>query len=148
MIVDEALSLVKGRLDRGKVQVVISEELPFVYGDSARLVEVLQNLVDNAAKFMEGQENPQVEIGQMGKDAQGYPVFYVRDNGIGVPPQYHERIFGLFNKLDAKTEGTGVGLALVKRIIEVHGGKIWVESEGIGSGSTFYFSLPDTPPKQ
>jgi signal transduction histidine kinase len=64
------------------------------------------------------------------------------ENGIGIAPEYHERIFGLFNKLDATTEGTGIGLALVKRIIEVHGGRIWVESER-GQGSTFYFTLND-----
>jgi PAS domain S-box-containing protein len=148
LIVDEALSLVKGRLDRGSVQVTVADDLPFVYGDSARLVEVVQNLVDNAAKFMEGQKNPHIEIGWRESNERGFHIFYVHDNGIGVPPQYHERIFGLFNKLDAKSEGTGVGLALVKRIIEVHGGRIWVESGGIGSGSTFYFSLPNGPVQQ
>jgi len=70
----------------------------------------------------------------------GKPIFYVKDNGMGVAPEYHERIFGLFNKLDAKSEGTGVGLALVKRIIEVHEGRIWIESE-LGQGSTFLFTL-------
>jgi signal transduction histidine kinase len=65
----------------------------------------------------------------------------VRDNGIGIEPQYHERIFGLFNKLDPNTEGTGIGLSLVKRIVETHNGHIWVESEK-GKGSTFRFSLP------
>jgi signal transduction histidine kinase len=68
------------------------------------------------------------------------PIFFVRDNGIGIAPEYHERIFGLFNKLDANSEGTGIGLALVKRIVEFHGGRIWVESEA-GKGSTFYFTL-------
>lgn len=66
----------------------------------------------------------------------------MEDNGIGIDPQFHERIFGLFNKLDIKAEGTGIGLALVKRIIEVHGGNIWVESE-LGKGATFYFTLPN-----
>ncbi|HKI54508.1 MAG TPA: ATP-binding protein, partial [Anaerolineales bacterium] len=70
---------------------------------------------------------------------------FVRDNGIGIEPQQHERIFGLFNKLDANSEGTGIGLALVKRIIEVHGGRIWVESPGLGGGSTFYFTLAGHP---
>ena len=102
--------------------------------------EILQNLIDNAAKYMGDQENPQIEIGRQGEDG-GKPIFYVKDNGIGIAPEYHERIFGLFNKLDAMSEGTGVGLALVKRIIEVHGGRIWVESE-VGQGSTFYFTLP------
>ena len=69
-------------------------------------------------------------------------ILFVQDNGIGIDPQFQERIFGLFNKLDARSEGTGVGLALVKRIIEVHGGQIWVESEP-GKGATFFFTLPN-----
>ncbi|HEU0293880.1 MAG TPA: ATP-binding protein [Anaerolineales bacterium] len=68
-------------------------------------------------------------------------VFFVQDNGIGIAPEYHENIFGLFNQLDPKAEGTGIGLTLAKRIIEVHGGKIWVESE-LGQGATFCFTLP------
>ena len=76
----------------------------------------------------------------------GKPIFFVRDNGIGIAPEYHERIFGLFNKLDAQAEGTGAGLSIVKRIIEVHGGRIWVESEA-GKGATFLFSLWGQKPK-
>jgi signal transduction histidine kinase len=69
----------------------------------------------------------------------------VRDNGMGIAPEHFERVFGLFNKLDPKTDGTGIGLALVKRIIEVHGGRIWLES-GVGKGSTFFFTLPSLAP--
>ena len=86
------------------------------------------------------QQKPLIEIGTMELDNSGTPIFFVRDNGMGIAPEYHERIFGLFDKLDASSEGTGIGLALVKRIIEFHGGKIWVEST-VGLGSTFYFTL-------
>ncbi len=140
-IVDEALSVVEGRLEEKQVQVRVEADLPSVYGDRARLVQVIQNLVDNAAKFMGAQENPLVEIGVDRSNSEC--VFFVRDNGSGIEPEQHERVFGLFNKLDANTEGTGIGLALVKRIVEVHGGKIWIESDGLGKGTTFRFTLAD-----
>ena len=140
-IVDEALGAVEGRMQEKQLTVKVEADLPSVYGDRVRLVEVVQNLVDNAAKFMGVQANPLIEIG-VDRSNEGC-VFFVRDNGIGVEPEQHERIFGLFNKLDTNTEGTGIGLALVKRIIEVHGGRIWLESEGEGKGSTFYFTLAD-----
>jgi PAS domain S-box-containing protein len=136
----EAVELVHGQLEACGVQVQIAPYLPAVYGDRRRLVEALQNLLDNAIKFMGEQPYPFIEIGQSGEDGD-MPIFFVKDNGVGFAPEYCEHIFGLFNKLDPKTEGSGVGLALVKRIIEVHGGKIWVESER-GKGATFYFSVP------
>jgi signal transduction histidine kinase len=138
-LINEALEIVQGRLSERNVQVQVQPNLPEIFGDKPRLVEVLQNLLDNAAKYMGSQPNPRVEIGYEGKE-DGKPIFFVRDNGMGIAPEYHERVFGLFNKLDASSEGTGIGLALVKRIIEVHGGRIWVESK-LGSGSTFYFTL-------
>lgn len=139
-IVEEALFLTKGRLMEGDVHVDIKSDLPMVRGDHPRLVEVVQNLVDNAAKFMGDQPEPRVEIGIC--EAHGERAFFVRDNGIGIKANFYEKIFGLFDKLDPRSDGTGVGLALVKRIVEVHGGHIWVESEGKGKGSTFYFTLP------
>jgi signal transduction histidine kinase len=99
----------------------------------------MQNLVDNAVKFIGDQPEPLVEIGVRVEEKE--PVFFVRDNGVGIDPRYHQKIFGLFERLSADTEGTGIGLALVKRIIEVHGGRIWVESEA-GQGTAFCFSLP------
>ncbi len=141
-IVREARGMVEGRLRPRRIEVRIEPDLPVIYGDRPRLVEILQNLIDNAAKFMGEQAEPRIEVGQQGVDTDGKPILFVRDNGIGIEPQYHEIIFGLFNKLDAQTEGTGVGLALVKRIIEVHGCRIWVESEP-GKGSTFFFTLPN-----
>jgi signal transduction histidine kinase len=136
----EAMELVHGQLEARAATVRIQPNLPAVYGDRQRLVEVLQNLIDNAAKFAGNQVHPQIEIGQRGQEG-GRPVFYVKDNGIGIAPKHHEQIFGLFNKLDPNAEGTGVGLALVKRIVEFHGGRIWVESEP-GRGAAFYFTLP------
>ena len=139
----EAVALVQGRIMEGGVAVQIDANMPGVYGDRPRLLEVLQNLVDNAAKFMGGQPIPRIEIGWRGEE-NGRPIFHVRDNGMGIPAEHHDRIFGLFNKLDVKADGTGIGLALVKRIVEVHGGRIWVESEP-GIGSAFYFTLPISP---
>ena len=120
-----------------------SPGLPVVLGDRIRLLEVFQNLIENAVKFRSGQGDPRVEIGSRpGPDG---PVVTVRDNGVGIDPRFHDRVFALFERLDPRVEGTGVGLALVKRIVEVHGGRVWVESEGAGRGSTFCFSLPVAP---
>ncbi len=139
-IAREAVSLVEGGLRAHGVQVEIAPNLPEVLVDRARLVEVMQNLVDNAVKFMGDQAEPRIEIGA--RERENGPVFFVRDNGVGIDPRYHDKVFGLFDKLDPKSEGTGIGLALVKRIIEVHGGRIWVESAGLGHGTTFCFTLP------
>jgi signal transduction histidine kinase len=139
-ITREATELVEGTLTARGVQIKISSNLPILFGDRKRLVEVMQNLIENAAKFMGGQKEPLIEIGALEKG--GETFCYVQDNGIGIDPRYHEKIFDLFDKLDQNMPGTGVGLAIVKRIIEIHKGRIWVESEGRGQGSTFYFSIP------
>ncbi len=139
-ITEEALTLTRGRLMAGNITVNVQPDLPVVSGDRPRLVEVMQNLIDNAAKFMGDQPAPQIDIGVQKKNNEH--IFFVRDNGIGIQPAHHEKVFGLFDKLDAQSEGTGVGLALAKRIVEVHGGRIWVESEGKGKGSRFCFTLP------
>ncbi|MGA7195304.1 MAG: ATP-binding protein [Anaerolineales bacterium] len=142
-IAQEAIELVRGRLDANAIKVEIDENLPKIFGDRSRLVEVVQNLIDNAAKFMGDQQNRIIQIGTSGKEADGKSILFVRDNGIGIAPQFQEQVFGLFNKLDPQSEGTGVGLALVKRIIEFHGGRIWIESDG-KNGTIFYFTLPST----
>jgi len=141
-LINDALNNVHGQIEERNITVQTQPNLPTIHGDRQRLTEVLQNLIENAVKYIGEQNDPLIEIGQNSKDIEsGQPIFFVKDNGIGIAPEYHERIFGLFNKLDAKSEGTGIGLALVKRIVEFHGGRIWVESE-FGKGSTFYFTLP------
>jgi signal transduction histidine kinase len=137
-LVRDALELVDGQLRKNQVEVKLEAEYPIVRVDRIRMVEVLQNLLSNATNFMGDEKNPTIEIGMMNIDSEN--VFFIKDNGIGIAPEFHERIFGLFNKLDQFSEGTGIGLALVKRIIEVHGGRIWVESE-LGKGATFFFAL-------
>ncbi len=140
----EVLELLAGPLSQRQVEVVVQPGLPVVRGDRRRLAEVFQNLIENAVRFMGSQPRPRLEIGM--RDDGAKRVFFVRDNGVGIEPRYQETVFGLFNKLDARTPGTGIGLALVRRIIETHGGKVWVESEGLGRGATFCFSLPPHPP--
>jgi signal transduction histidine kinase len=135
----EAVTLVGGQIAARGVRVHIAPDLPVVVGDRSRLLEVLQNLVDNAVKFMGTQPTPRIEIGCRQEEKE--TVYYVQDNGVGIDPRYHEKVFGLFERLESEGDGTGIGLALVKRIIEVHGGRIWVESAGKGCGSTFYFTL-------
>jgi PAS domain S-box-containing protein len=141
-LTQEVVGLLAGTITEHKVEVVIQPDLPMVYGDQRRLAQVLQNLIENAVKFMGNQPNPHIEIGTR-KDHKDHEeqVIYVQDNGIGVDPHYHDTVFGLFNKLDIGTQGTGIGLALVRRIVEIHGGRVWVESQGKGFGATFCFTL-------
>jgi len=143
-IVAEALDLLCGPLTKRGVAVTVDPEMPAVSVDRVRTREVVTNLVENAIKFTDNQEHPAIHIGTQQRE--GKPVFFVRDNGIGIEAQYQTRIFNLFEKLDPKKEGSGAGLAIVKRIVEIHGGKIWAESEGKGKGSTFFFTLPPAGP--
>ncbi len=138
-IAAKAIDLVEPELRARHVELVV-EDLPRVMGDPTRLLEVFLNLLENAIKFMGGQAQPRVHIGAQERD--GMVFCFVQDNGIGIDGNYHDHVFGLFERLDVKVDGTGVGLALVKRIIEVHGGEIWVESDGQDQGSRFMFTLP------
>ena len=122
------------------IEVVIPPDLPAVRGDRLRLIQVLQNLMENAVKFMGDPADPRIEIGA--RVTREEVVCHVADNGIGIEPRHHDKIFGLFDKVDSRGTGTGVGLALVKRIIDVHGGRVWVQSAGSGLGSSFFFTLP------
>jgi light-regulated signal transduction histidine kinase (bacteriophytochrome) len=116
-----------------------------VLGDSTQIGQLFQNLISNALKFR-GTEPPRIEIGATPTDDGKFWKFSVADNGIGIETQYFERIFVIFQRLHAKQDypGTGIGLAICKKIVERVGGHLWVESE-IGRGTTFYFTLPASP---
>jgi PAS domain S-box-containing protein len=124
-----------------------SDPLPVVIADEKLLVQVLQNLIENALKYQEGSRPPIIHV--LFQDSPAEWIFGVRDNGIGIDPQHFGRIFQIFQRLhgdEGKYTGLGVGLATAKKIIERHGGRMWVESVP-GEGSTFFFTLPKTPPE-
>lgn len=141
-VVDDALELVAGRIAERGVQVEVATDSVVLHGDRVRLVEMFQNLVDNAVKFMGEQTVPRIEIGV--DDRGGELLIFVRDNGIGIDSRHQSRLFGLFEKLDPEIEGSGLGLALVQRIAELHGGRVWIESEGHGRGTTVSLTLEGT----
>jgi len=127
--------------------VVTHDTLPQVMGDSRQLVQLFQNLIGNAIKFHADQP-PQVHISIQQQENHSHGgvacwMFSVQDNGIGIEPRYFDRIFLIFQRLHNREEypGTGIGLAICKKIVERHGGQIWVESE-LGKGSTFRFTIP------
>ena len=120
--------------------VITNDDLPMVLADESQLVQLFQNLIGNALRFHKPEVSPRVHVSAESRD--GEWIFSVRDNGIGIDPQYFERIFVIFQRLNNRDDfqGTGIGLAICKKIVERHGGKIWVESQA-GQGSTFYFTL-------
>lgn len=140
-VVNEALSITAGAIAKQGVHVKVDEVSLPLWGERARLVQIWQNLIENAVKFMGEQSAPRIHLGVEHVDRD--TVFFVQDNGQGIEPRYHARIFDLFEKLDSKTPGTGLGLALVKRIVEQYRGNIAVESRGAGHGASFRFTLPD-----
>jgi PAS domain S-box-containing protein len=141
-IVREARRLVAGQIAERGVRVEVTSEPIVLHGDRPRLVEVFQNLLDNAVKFLGDQPEPRIEIGA--EQEGGEIVLFVRDNGKGIDPRHKSKLFGLFEKLDPGTPGSGIGLAMVRRIVEIHGGKIHAHSDGPGKGTTFRFTLDKT----
>ncbi|HBR14549.1 MAG TPA: hypothetical protein DD723_03265 [Candidatus Omnitrophica bacterium] len=130
-------------IKESKVELGVQENLPLLVCDRIKLGEVFVNLINNSIKFSSksNKENPKVDIGY--NEREKFYEFYVKDNGIGIDPQYHERIFEIFKRLHkpGEYEGTGAGLSIVKRIVEDHGGRVWVESR-LGQGAVFYFTIP------
>jgi PAS domain S-box-containing protein len=143
---EDVLEIVQGDLSdlvhRRQATLRVEEPLPAAAGDPERVVQLLTNLVSNGLKYNTN-EHPEVVVGSAGLREDGLITYYVRDNGIGIDPQYHSHVFRIFRRLHRREEieGTGAGLAICKKIVEAHGGKIWIESTA-GSGATFYFTLP------
>ena len=151
-LVAEVIELLQPRLDQTRTTVQVRGPLPTVPADPTRLREVLNNLLSNALKYSNKPERlvviGEAEPGKAGvrgaAHAENYHVFYVQDNGIGIDPRHHDTIFRIFRRLHAQDKyggGTGAGLAIAKKMIEKHGGELWVES-ALGEGATFYFSIP------
>jgi len=136
-IVQNALEQIPEEMKSRLSRISAAQELPVVHVDKIRIEEVLINLIENSIKYMGDQPCPEVDIG-FSKDL---GAFFVKDNGIGLDSRLKDKVFELFYKVDAKSKGTGAGLAIAKRIVEVHGGRIWIESE-LGKGCTIFFTLP------
>lgn len=139
-LIQEVLGLFATSLQERRMEVDVAPDLPEVAGDRLRLRTVFQHLIDNAIKFTREQPNPKISVHAqtVGDRAR----ITVADNGKGILEQHRDLVFGLFKRLDQSVSGTGVGLPLVQRIVEAHGGRIWVESEGEGQGSRFIVDLP------
>lgn len=140
-VVVEAMDLLKASLAECRGEVRIAGPLPVVFGSRHELLSLFRNLIDNAIKYRQTELPPRVEISAE-RDG-GTWIVRVADNGIGIEPQYHEQIFGLFKRLHVQGEyrGTGAGLTVCRKVVERHGGRIWVESQP-GQGSTFMIRLP------
>ena len=138
--VDQAMGALQQSLDESRARVAI-DELPTVTADAGQLAQVFQNLIGNALKFRREGVPPEVTIGS--RQEGGHRAISVKDNGIGIDPGQADRVFEIFQRLHGRDKypGTGIGLAICKRIVERHGGRIWVESTP-GEGSTFFFTLP------
>jgi len=138
-VVEKAVGNLQTAIEESNA-VVTYDELPTVLVDTPQMISLFQNLIDNAINFR-GKEAPRIHISAQRKGDEW--VFSIQDNGIGIDPKDSEQIFGMFQRLHGSTEypGTGIGLAICKKIVGQHGGRIWVESE-TGKGSTFYFTMP------
>jgi signal transduction histidine kinase len=141
-LMEKVLKTIQPYIDEMGVTLNVEKGLPLIYGEMERLSQVMENLLYNAVKYI-GKKNPapRIDVGAM--EQGGQTVFFVRDNGIGIEKHYYQRIFEIFQRLPSGKKiggGTGVGLTIVKRIIEHHGGKVWLESE-LGKGTTFFFTL-------
>src|SRR5262249_42462429 len=134
----------RGTLEERKADVAV-KDLPPCWGDPTAVEQVFANLIGNAVNYLDPRRSGKIEVGSAAEES-GLRTYYVRDNGLGIPDSYLPKIFVAFQRLHPDAaRGEGIGLALVRRILERHGGRIWVEST-VGEGSTFFVALPTRPP--
>jgi light-regulated signal transduction histidine kinase (bacteriophytochrome) len=148
-IVDDVIDTMEAWLEENKAKVSIEGDLPAIECDPVRTTEVFRNLITNAVKY-NNKSIKMVAVGVKQSEKPGVPVFYVRDNGIGIAKEHISSIFKIFKRLHGRDEyggGTGSGLTIVAKIIERHGGKIWVQSEP-NKGTTFFFTLKEEREKK
>ncbi|MFK5949965.1 MAG: ABC transporter substrate-binding protein [Methylococcales bacterium] len=140
-LIADVLKLTAGSISKNKINIQVDDIDLTLQGDHYELTQIWQNLVENSIKYMGKQSNPIIEIGihQINEKT----IFYVRDNGIGIEPQYNEKIFDIFEQLNPSVDGSGLGLALIKRIVELYQGTIYIESKGLEQGACFLFTLPE-----
>jgi chemotaxis family two-component system sensor kinase Cph1 len=138
---DAAVANLRASIAESRARIT-HDDLPTVVAEPTQLTQLFQNLIGNAVKFRRDGVAPQIHVGCRRDD--DHWLFWVKDNGIGIDPQYQDKVFLIFQRLHSREKypGTGIGLAICKKIVEQHGGRIWIESKA-GEGSTFYFSLPE-----
>ncbi|MCD5425893.1 MAG: ATP-binding protein [Methanosarcinaceae archaeon] len=144
-IIQEAMDFMHGEIVKNEVEISKAKNLPIVCVDKIRIIELLTNLIGNSIKYSKKDEKPMIEIGHIINDksneSSGYAIFYVKDNGIGISKKNQEQVFELFYQTSDDNVGSGAGMAIVRKIVESHGGKVWVESE-INKGTTIFYTLP------
>lgn len=145
LLVADIVDGFQNRLNEKKIAVITQGDMPVITCEKNRISQLFTNLIDNAIKYIGDGTSPTIEVGC--KDSGSEWLFHVKDNGIGIAPQYHSKLFKMFARVPGpetkKVSGTGIGLAIVKKVVETHGGRIWVDSQGSG-GTTFYFTIPKT----
>jgi len=139
-ILEQRLETLAGGIKERTVEIQLPTTDLMLFGDRLRLCQIWQNLIENSIKFCSKRSTPRIELGV--EQVSGEPVFFVKDNGIGIANEYRARIFGLFEKLNPKSPGAGLGLSMVQRVVEKYDGRIWADSEGVDKGSRFCFTLP------
>ena len=140
-VIREVLSTFEGTIHQHDITIILPDEVPSVYANESRLMQIYENLLGNALKYAVNQEiKPIIEFGS--KVCADEICLYVKDNGPGIEPKYHKKVFGLFQRLNANVEGTGIGLSVVHKAMLFHQGRVWIESHGNGDGCIFWLAFP------